>query len=188
MLEGLKDFYKVVDTMGLEIRGSLSSSWALFSPDQRYRYALGRHWHWNLPNFVWIMLNPSIAGVWDDDPTIRKVIGFTARNGGGGFLVINLAALIDKDPKRMAKDPDPIGPHNPAIVKAIHGLPNISQVLAWGSDARTFAPLLQPTLELIRFSECLCLGQTKAGEPRHPGRIGYDTPLIPFVKPTSFSV
>jgi hypothetical protein len=28
-----------------------------------------------------------------------------------------------------------------------------------------------------------CLGTSKSGYPRHPSRIGYDTPLVPFTLP-----
>lgn len=160
--------------------GNLFASWALFDCERRYRYALGRHWNWSLPVFVWTMLNPSKAGAYEDDPTIRKVIGFTGRNGGGGIVVINLASYIATDPKELARVIDPVGLHTRTAHAVLLGLPDALRVVAWGSGATRHEGRLWASQRLPRAPGCLCLGKTRGGEPRHPGRIGYDTPLVPY--------
>lgn len=168
--------------------GDPFASWALFDRPHHHRYALGRHWNWSLPVFLWVLLNPSKAGAYEDDPTIRKIIGFTGRNGGGGAIVVNLAAYIATDPKELAKVKNPIGPNNITVLETLLCLQDVRIVAAWGMGAvslrkRIWAiPLLGcfwPTLR-IPWATPLCLGKTTTGEPRHPGRIGYDTPLVPY--------
>ena len=47
-----------------------------------HRYTLERRWSavgLAEPRIVWIMLNPSTAGAEVDDPTVRKVVGFSKR-------------------------------------------------------------------------------------------------------------
>lgn len=170
---------QVCDLAGLE--GNIFSSWALFDGKHRYRYALGRHWNWGLPVFVWVMLNPSKAGAREDDPTIRKVIGFTSRNGGGGAVVVNLAAYVTSYPKELLKVEDPVGPRNRTVLEAILGLPDVRRVVAWGADATRLESRLWASMRLSRAYSPLCLGKTTMGEPRHPSRIGYDTPLVPYI-------
>lgn len=48
---------------------------AEFSPDRVYRYALTRRWS-DWPPAVFIMLNPSTADAFVEDPTIRRCLGF----------------------------------------------------------------------------------------------------------------
>ena len=53
---------------------------AVFSPDRTYRYLLIRRWE-SAPPLVWVMLNPSTAGAFADDPTIRRCVRFAQREG-----------------------------------------------------------------------------------------------------------
>ena len=50
-------------------------SGAELSGDRYYRYSLWRQWDEG-PSVLWIMLNPSTADVYVDDPTIRRCVGF----------------------------------------------------------------------------------------------------------------
>lgn len=72
---------------------------AVISPCGLYRYELTRTWDNSLPRLYWVMLNPSTADAYNDDPTIRRVIGFSKQEGFGSAAVVNLYALRTPSPK-----------------------------------------------------------------------------------------
>jgi hypothetical protein len=61
----------------------LTASNATISPCGKYRYWLERKWGPGTPQ-VFVMLNPSTADASEDDPTIRRCMGFARREGAGG--------------------------------------------------------------------------------------------------------
>jgi hypothetical protein len=73
---------------------------------------------------------------------------------------------------------DPVGPENDAHILAI---PEDAMVIAaWGMQANVlFKQRKREMLELLGVDErpLWCLGVTATGEPRHPVRLGYATPL-----------
>ncbi len=71
---------------------------AHLSPDRLYRYWLIRRWDANRALLCVIGLNPSRADEVQDDPTLRKIIGFAMNLGFGGVLVLNVGAYRTKDP------------------------------------------------------------------------------------------
>jgi hypothetical protein len=89
---------------------------ATFSPCGRYRYELTRVWSPCLPIGVIVGSNPSSAGAVDDDQTIRKEMGFARRWGWGGFVKLNLDAIIATDPKTMPSPAESVGSMNNAIL------------------------------------------------------------------------
>lgn len=166
---------------------------AVVSPDGRYRYWLKRSWGEG-QRVCWVMLNPSIADATVDDPTIRKCIEFSRRHGFGSLIVVNLYAAIATDPKALRSMDDPIGPDNPeAIELALNG--SNRAWVAWGAGATDMDRAgkgwagREHVVDVCRDIglDVWCLGTTRAGEPRHPGRIGYDTPLVtwPVGEPVS---
>lgn len=160
---------------------------AILSPgDSAYRYLLWRPVSPLVPKvraLLWIMLNPSTADASSDDPTIRKVIGFTERNDFNLARVANLWALRSTDWKALRKHPNPIGPENDRYLRVEIARAD-AIVLAWGNHALDVpggreriahvtrmledAPMLTPIFQL---------GRTKIGMPFHPLMISYDTPL-----------
>ena len=74
-----------------------------------YRYRLERHWCGGDGLCAFIMLNPSTADERDDDPTIRRCIGFARRWGYDGLLVANLFARRATDPKELFAARNPVG-------------------------------------------------------------------------------
>src|SRR5262245_13227298 len=85
---------------------------AELSPCGRYRYALTRTWGDPKKVVCWVMLNPSTADADQDDPTIRRCLGFSRAWGAGGLVVVNLFALRATDPDQLRIAADPVGPDN----------------------------------------------------------------------------
>ena len=103
---------------------------ARLSDDRRYRYLLVRRWDNTLPDATFVMLNPSTADERDDDPTIRKCIGFAKRWGCGGIKVVNLYAFRATNPRDCFAAADPIGGPQRSCRGALCVTRN-----AWGSRA-----------------------------------------------------
>ena len=76
---------------------------AYFSSDRRFRYTLTREWDASFPKVAFIGLNPSTADETQDDPTIRRCIGFAKAWGFGGLLMLNLYAYRATKPADMWK-------------------------------------------------------------------------------------
>jgi hypothetical protein len=148
---------------------------ARLSEDGVYRYELTRVWDRG-PLLGWILLNPSTADADIDDPTIRRLIGFTRSAGLAGLIVVNLFALRSPDPKTLRSHPDPVGPSNDeAIVRATLRVDRI--VAAWGADAMA-TERADAVRKLVGASKSLlCLGTTNTGAPRHPLYVRGDTSM-----------
>jgi hypothetical protein len=168
---------------------------AELSPCNRYRYLLWRSWNRKAENFVlFLMLNPSTASALEEDPTIRKCMGFAERWGKGGILVANLFAYRATAPGELLSSEDPVGPDNHAVLeRVLNGdagfEPPSTVVLAWGACggpkvARLLEEREKAALRVLRAAapppRVACLGHTQSGAPRHPLMLAYATPLIPL--------
>lgn len=138
---------------------------ARLSEDGLYRYALMRRWHPTYPPVVWIMLNPSTADATEDDPTIRRVVGFSRSAGYGSAIVVNLYGLRVTRPVHLLDHPDPVGPENDGIVLS-QALSSPRVVVAWG--AHEMARRRGDLIGRLPADRLYCLGTTKDGAPRHP--------------------
>jgi hypothetical protein len=153
---------------------------ALISECGLYRYRLSRTWGDERPA-CFIMLNPSTADATQDDPTIRRCIGFARAWGCGGIVVVNLFALRATDPRELYKHESPIGPENDSHIRAAV-IECDPVVCAWGVCG-TFRRRDEEVAALIRSSGLpwgKCLGVTRDGHPRHPLYVAGGTPLIDF--------
>lgn len=180
--------------LGLVTRGT-PSSWATFSPDDRYRYALARLWDDYLggsstkPLLVACCLNPSTADHEASDPTMTRLVSFARRERCGGLLIVNAFALRATDPKELVRalerGEDPVGEHNCEVIRRVlAAAPRAYAVVAWG---RVISPRL---LERGRASvdafldacpgDVRCFGTNDDGSPKHPLYLRGDTPLVPW--------
>lgn len=164
----------------------ISPGSAVFSPCGTYRYQLRREWG-DGEGVAWLMLNPSTATAEEDDPTIRKCVGFSKRWGFGRMVVVNLFALRSTDPRALAKNTDPVGVHNDYhILKALTPCPQV--ICAWGCQQHLTTPALKArparVMDLIQreIVACtpMCLGLRKDGAPRHPLMLAYETERVNF--------
>jgi hypothetical protein len=143
---------------------------AVISACGAYRYSLTRKWS-DAPLLPFVMLNPSTANAKEDDPTIRRCIGFARREGAGGLIVANLYALRSPAPEALWSARDPIGPRNR---RALIGLAaqaiaqSLPIICAWGAQARQ--DQIDGALRMFQTAgaRLACLGRTRRGAPRHP--------------------
>lgn len=150
---------------------------AVFSEDGRYRYSLKRRWS-ERPLMVWCMLNPSTADANQDDPTIRRCIGFALRGGYGGIHVVNLMAYRATDPAECLQQFDPCGPENDDYLeRAARGTGQV--VCAWGTKApeKIVKRGVSHLAGDVAGADLICLGTTKNGSPRHPLYVARLQPL-----------
>lgn len=162
---------------------------AQLSKDGRYRWSLWRTWD-SSAHLGWIMLNPSTADAYEDDPTIRRCIGFAKREGYGGIYVANLFGLRATDPSELDAADDPVGRDTIGIGAAnADGTPHYYDpwdylrfvcsdvVAAWGTAGGRYPVRVNDVLRLSGGWPLLCLGTTKHGHPRHPLYMPGDAPL-----------
>lgn len=134
---------------------------ALISECGNYRYKLWRVWNPNKGKILFIMLNPSTADATEDDPTIRRCIGFASDWGYGGLYVGNLYAYRTTDPKMLTYVDDPEGPENRKhITEMIKEVENV--VCAWGNGQGA------PPRWLRKLAKLHYLDMCKDGSPKHP--------------------
>jgi hypothetical protein len=159
---------------------------AVFSDDRKRRYELvrDRRDEIDVPNktVLFVMLNPSKAGETDDDPTVRKVVGFARRWGYGRAVVVNLTPTVSTDPWELPYW-NGIDMLNRAITQQWMGEVDLV-VVAWGSPPKAicrtiaFAELVYSFCQIAPV-DLYCIGTTRGGDPLHPSRAPYtDKPTM----------
>jgi hypothetical protein len=145
---------------------------AIISEDRLYRYRLTRGWN-SQPPVMWIMLNPSKADHLKDDPTIRRVIGFSMNHGFGSCIVHNLFALRSTEKSNLLTHVvKSVGKENDEHIIDDAVLPDGTQkmpiICAWGTlDKR----LRWRAVDVLKYLEGLTLHALKIGnlgDPAHP--------------------
>ena len=145
-----------------------ASGTATFSSCGFYRYSLTREIGSGSGVCNFVMLNPSTADAAEDDPTIRRCVGFSRAWGYAELVVTNLFAYRSTDPTALATAADPIGPDNDAAL-----LKNASRadvvVCAWGCGGK-LADRWKAVHQLLTGAgiPLTLLRLTKSGHPSHP--------------------
>lgn len=158
-----------------------AASEAVFSDCERYRYTLTRRWD-DGPGVMFLMLNPSTADEFKNDPTVERCERRARALGYAAFRVCNIFAFRATDPKVMRAAADPIGPANDAAI--LDGCAwAAATVCAWGTHGAHLGrgPEVAAMLK-ERAVPVLTLGLSKHGHPKHPLYIGY------AVQPTEWSI
>jgi hypothetical protein len=147
---------------------------AVLSECGRYRYSLTRYLDLDGDESVctFVMLNPSTADATQNDPTIRRCLGFARAWGYGRLKVVNLYAFRTTDPGFLWLQDDPVGPENDHAISLAFGASDLI-VAAWGAHARVVR--LAQFAETFRGWRLHALGVTKHGAPRHPLYLRADT-------------
>lgn len=150
-------------------------SGAKFSPDRKRRFYLYRVWDRKKPIIAFVGLNPSTANEDRNDPTIRKLISFTSRNGFGGFYMFNLFTIVSPDPSVLTNESDQDCEYNRLMILGLRN--DYSElVFCWGSF-ETFGR----DKEMIKaFPNAKCFRKNKNGSPAHPLYLPKDISLIEY--------
>lgn len=155
---------------------------AVISDCLTYRYRLDRIIDMlGGPVFGYFGVNGSTATADEDDHTVRKWTGFTARNGGSRYIVGNPFAYRATDVRELATAADPVGPENDFYLRQIISEADIL-VPCWGNRNKVPKHLrhrFDQLSEMIFGSgkPVRVFGFTASGDPLHPLMLGYDTPL-----------
>ncbi len=113
---------------------------------------------------MFIGLNPSTADETNDDPTIRRCIGYARGWGYSGLCMTNLFAYRARFPKDMKACEDPIGPdNNRTLIKMAKNAGVL--IAAWGIDG-VYKGRDVEVRKMIPHLNYLSL--TKDGFPGHP--------------------
>lgn len=152
---------------------------AYLSPCRTWRYSLTRD---AAPltgegTVTFIGLNPSTADETQDDPTIRRCIGFARSWGFARLKMLNLFAFRATDPRELVGCDDPSGPDNLCTIAKVVGGSDLV-VCAWGAFPLAGREHVDLVLELVAAPHAL--GMTKNGSPRHPLYVRGDTLPVPF--------
>lgn len=139
---------------------------AIIDQTGQYRYLLWRTWDAQKPRVAFIMLNPSTADGTEDDPTIRRCIGFAKDWNYGGIEVVNLFAYRATDPKALWDAVDPVGIENEEyLFVTARRAPLI--IAAWGALG-WYKGRDRQVMKLLGKYDLHCLEVTRDGHPKHP--------------------
>lgn len=158
---------------------------AYLSSDRAYRYWLLRVWDPERPLFCTFGINPSTADEKEDDPTIRKEIGFGSRLGFGGLLKLNVGAFRATDPRGWRQASDPFGPENTVyhLLGYVEKFSPTLLVAAWGKNGNYAKGRCEEITDA--FPNLKCWGCNSDGTPRHSLMLPYSTPLVEYRNRTS---
>jgi len=161
---------------------------ACFDETGKYRYRLDRRWFEFGRSVCFIMLNPSTADAFKEDPTIRRCIGFAKRLGCSAMSVVNLFGLRATEPKELKRADDPVGERNDYYIRA--AIEAASMVIcAWGVHVGSSGRDREVCDILQHFrGPIYTFGVTKAGHPKHPLYLPADSELQRFEYGTSWDV
>lgn len=148
-----------------------------FSECRHYRYRLWRIWDTALPRIMFIGLNPSKAGEFNDDPTIRRVVNIAKNLGYGGVYMMNCFAYISTDPKLLKINPMSKEWNDNMLTITASKCADV--IFAWGNFE-----IVKSTgrdLELIEmFPNAKALHINKNGSPKHPLYVRGDVIPVKF--------
>ena len=150
---------------------------AHISDCENYRWILNRKWE-DGKSMAFVLLNPSTADHENDDPTLRRCIGFAKREGCGSLTIVNLFAYRSSKPADLKIVEDPIGAENDHYLEQALNSADII-VCGWGGFPMAEK---QSLIFKIRFHELglYCLGLTQKGAPKHPLYLKQEAPIIPY--------
>ena len=154
------------------------SSEALFDPSGQYRYWLRRTWDPARAAVNFLMLNPSTADQYQDDPTVARCRRYAERWGFGTLIVTNIFAYRSTDPHALYTLDDPVGPENDRYLLQAAAAAAL-RIAAWGTHG-ALHHRHTAVLTLLAAYPLAALGTTQHGFPRHPLYLRADARPRPY--------
>ena len=142
---------------------------AQFSDCGCYRYELEEIWDESLALAMFLLMNPSVAGIQHSDPTLMKTGTFSRTWGYGGQLIGNVHAYRATDNKRLLDVNDPVGPGNNAALLSMAARAAIV-VLAYGQPPKLLRARGARVVQMLRQAgaKLTYLRLSQDGTPQHP--------------------
>ena len=160
-----------------------TTSAAVYSPCETFRYLLTREWDAAAPRLLFVMLNPSTASELRNDPTVARCEARARAMRQGAFRVANLFDFRATDPQALRAAADPVGPDNDQMLTASARWAD-AVICAWGNHG-ALRDRAAEAEALLRASgkPLLHLGLTGTGQPRHPLYVLGDCAPAAWIRP-----
>lgn len=149
------------------------------SADGLHRYWLSRRLSMGERTVLFVGYNPSTADAQEDDPTIRREVGFSRAWGFDWFFKGNVYAYRSTDPKALLTldTLEAVGPRNQEALVWLAQRAELV-VAAWGQNPlNTYAQQLAD--RILALPQTRCLGTNKNGTPKHPLYLPKTASLVP---------
>lgn len=161
---------------------------AALSDCGKYRYDLFRLLrpmsYPDIKQCCFVMLNPSTADATEDDPTIRRCMGYASKWGYTQLVVVNLFAWRATDPSELPVNVESrVGPNNDYFITS-HAEHSEIVVCGWGASSYADdGNRAAHVLNLIKTAgkTPMCLKKTKSGSPAHPLYLPKDLEPAPLL-------
>ena len=147
------------------------------------RYLLGRVGN---KNILFIGINPNTACHNKYDLTTKKIAKFSILNNFDGWILANIYPQRTLTPAQLPNKPEmnEIKTNVDSILKAINVYDIENICCCWGnaiSERLYFFEILAELVSFTKKKRFFRLGDlSKAGNPKHPSRLSYSTPLVSF--------
>jgi hypothetical protein len=141
---------------------------AVFSTDGKYRYELRREWTNGTGGVLGVLLNPSDANAYENDPTVGRMCSFVRAMRKQWFALANMFAFKTPYPEEMLRahreGVDIVGPENDATIAKLAAAADMI-IVAWGSCSKA------PGLARGRARELVSPGGPLHGRQLHALRV-----------------
>ena len=166
------------------------SNGAIFSPDRKYRFKLWRIVRDNLPisitfTVLFIGLNPSTANESEDDPTIRRCMGFAKEWGFAKMYMGNLFSYVTAYPKELTvENCTEYDKENRESLKQM-ARESLRVVYCWGNNGwiRNQGKIIAEYVDMQSNLSPVCFGLNQNGTPKHPLYLPKNAEVIKWYDP-----
>ena len=142
---------------------------AIFSDCQKYRFELHRRWdNESDKSIMFLMMNPSVATEFIDDPTVKKCRKYATTWGYNHLIVTNVMAYRATNPKELLQVYDPVGKDNLKHIKILLEEYKPFLICAWGRIPTKLFYAEEDVMRVIKDHSPHVLKLNKDGKPWHP--------------------